>query len=273
MPFGRNPLILLSGSTMLVGGWLAWSHHQHDKAGSGSDSDWQKRTPAAARKIVDRPNPVPVAADRPAALPVAAPAAEPAGPAAADGPAAPADDGPGSSAPTVGAPDAATLENYYTGLFRRLNFTPEQVAQFRSLRDQAILDAVNALPPAERERLANSPAAIRQMMFTSDSTLDARVLQQFGDVVYTQYKQDQQTFPQRVTVDQFDQTLRAAGSGLSDEQANQLVLILAHTGVPGTKSDTSRISQDALNAAAAVLTPEQLLALQQFQTAQPPAQP
>ena len=111
------------------------------------------------------------------------------------------------------------------------------------------------------------------MMSTSDTTLDARVLQQFGDVVYTQYKQDQQTFPQRVTVDQFDQTLRAAGSGLSDEQANQLVLILAHTGIPGAKSDTSRISQDALNAAAAVLTPEQLLALQQFQAAQVPAQP
>ena len=212
--------------------------------------------------------------DRPA--PVRAPSepdpsatAAPSGTPTADAPVAavaPANDGSAAA-----ASEAAALENYYNGLFHRLSFTPEQVALFRSLRDQAILDAVNALPPAERERLAGNPAALRQMMSTSDTGLDARILQQFGDVVYAQYKQDQQTFPQRVTVDQFDQMLRTAGSGLSDEQANQLVQILARTESPGTNGAATRISPDALTAAAAVLTPEQLQVLQQFQAAQPPA--
>lgn len=271
MPFGRNPLILLSGLIMLVGGWFAWNHHRQDPsaaAAPSSNSDWQKRAPAVARKIVDRPSLARSAPETDAA-PAPVPAADALGPVAE-----PANDGvPANGSPSNPAPEAAVLENYYNGLFRRLNFTPEQVAQFRGLREQAILDAMNALSPAERERLSNNPAAVRQMMFTSDTGLDARILQQFGDVVYAQYRQDQQTFPQRVTVDQFDQTLRAAGSGLSDEQANQLVQILAHTEIPGAKTDFSRISADAMNAAAAVLTPEQLQALQQFQAAQQLAQP
>jgi hypothetical protein len=203
-------------------------------------------------------------------VPLAAPAADTSAPAVA-----PTNDGTSpASLPSAAASEAAALENYYSGLFRRLNFTPEQAALFRSLREQAILEAVNALvPPGERERIANDPAAIWQMMkaITSDPGLDARILQQFGDVVYAQYKQEQQTFPQRVTVDQFDQTLRAAGSGLNDEQANQLVQILARTEIPGTTANPARVNPDALNAAAAVLTPEQLQALQQFQAAQPPA--
>lgn len=253
---------------MLAGGWFAWRHHRQDTtsatASPSASSDWQKRPPAAARKIAASPV-------QPRSVPEigAPPSAEALAPVAA-----PANDGtPAANSSSTTAPDATALENYYNGLFHRLSFTPEQVALFRSLRDQAILDAVNALPPAERERLASNPATLRQMVFTSDTGLDARILQQFGDVVYTQYKQDQQTFPQRVTVDQFDQMLHSAGSGLSDEQANQLVQILAHTETSSPKSDTTRISPDALNAAAAVLTPEQLQALQQFQAAQPPVQP
>jgi hypothetical protein len=82
-----------------------------------------------------------------------------------------------------------------------------------------------------------------------------------------------QTFPQRIIVDQFDQTLRSAGSELSDEQASQLVQILAHNEQTGAKPEISRFSPDALAAAAAVLSAEQFQALQQFQTAQPPPQP
>lgn len=253
MPIGRNPLILLSGLIMLLGGWFAWNHHRQSAAAGSSlasNSDWQKRAPAPARKIAEHPNPMRSAPETESgALPAAAPSV--------DAPGIPAD--PGADAALAGnsAPDAATLETYYNNLFRRLNFTPEQIAQFRALREQAILDALNALPLEDRERLANSPAAMRQMTFNSPA-LEDHILQQFGDVVYAQYKQDRLTFSQRVTVDRFDQTLRASGSGLSDDQANQLVQIL-------TQTQTSNFSPEALNAAAAILTPEQLQALQHYQ--------
>ena len=252
---------------MLLGGWFAWNHHRQSSSAASitlSSSDWQKRTPAPARKIVDRPAPV---ASRPEAVPLSPPAAAP--------PEIATDATGEAGIAAASLPGTALIELYYRGLFRRLHFTPEQVSVFQNLQDAAFNDALNALPPAERDRLMNNPAAMRQMMFASDMgvEVDNRVLQQFGDVVSAQYKQDMQTFPQRIIVDQFDQTLRSAGSELSDEQASQLVQILAHNEQTGTKPETNRFSPDALAAAAAVLSAEQFQALQQFQAAQPPPQP
>lgn len=248
---------------MLLGGWFAWNHHRQDSSAAlanSSSSDWQKRPAAVTRKIVDHPAPI-------SSLPDTVPLPPPAG--ASPEPATDAAGEAGVAAAALSVPDAASIESYYRGLFRRLHFTPEQVAAFQNLQEAAFSDLLNTLSPAERERLNNSPAAVRQLMFTSDTGIDARVLQQFGDVVFAQYKQDMQTFPQRLVVDEFDRTLRTAGSELSDEQANQLVQILVHTETPGARTEASGISPDALNAAATVLTPEQFQALQQFQATQP----
>lgn len=259
-----------------AGAWLAWNHHrQGGEPGTplltlNQGSEWQKRAPAPARKItvntVQRPA-IPesgAAAAGEAAAPAGAAAANEPGAAPAESPAAGASNAP----PPSPTPDVAALEGYYAGLFRRLNLTADQVAQFKGFRDSAALDALNALPPGVREQLDSNPAAVRQMIAATEANLDAQVQAQFGDALYAQYKLDQQTFSQRVTVDQLEQSLRTGPSPLTDEQANQLVQILARTEAPGPKTLYSRITPDAVNQAATVLTQEQLLALQQLQQQQ-----
>ena len=269
LQLGKNRLIVIFGLIAVTGAWLAWNNARRNREAAAAaatlnlGSDWQKRAPAPPRKIPDRSLPAAAAlpASRAAKSPGATPSLGPAPGPALEAPPAEAANLPPTPSP---APTAETvaLESYYAGLFRRLNFSPDQVAQFRSLREEASLDALDALTPAERDQLATDPAIVRQVIMATESGLDTQIQSQFGDAIFARYKQDQQTFSQRVTIDQLEQSLRSGSAPLTDAQANQLVQILARTEAPGPKVLYSRITVETINEAAPLLTPEQLQALQ-----------
>jgi 23S rRNA maturation mini-RNase III len=276
--FGKNSIVVISALIAVAGGWLAWNSQQAKRPPlarlltASPGDEWQKRAPAPPRKINDSPVPPRPApsearagdgADRAGAN---EPAPDPAGGTGADAE-RPAD-GPGRDpAESTGAVMKA-LETYYNGLFHRLNLTSDQAAQLSSLHAAALANAVNALSPEDQDRLATNPAAFSQVIANVELGLDAQVLAQFGDAIYAQYKVEQQTFTQRTTVDRLEKNLSASPTPLTEDQANQLVQILARTEEPGVKSIYSRISAQTLTFAASVLSEPQLQELQQIQREQ-----
>ncbi|HWA10916.1 MAG TPA: hypothetical protein VG838_15860 [Opitutaceae bacterium] len=263
----------------IAGGWLAWNHRKAGEAAApagAAEAGWQKRAPAPARKIADTP--VRTAAAEPAAL-AAVPADAPAPPpAAAEAAATPPDAAPQPPIAALPVPpqiqaifasDGGLFSNYYNGLFRRLNFTPDQAAQFRGLLDNAVLDAVNALPPGGRDQLANNPELVSQVLAATEANLGTQLQAQFGDAVYQAYRQDRQTLPERMVVDQLQQTLQSSPTPLTDDEAALLVQILARTTPSAMRLPTgSRITPDTVSQASTVLGPEQLQALQALQQQQ-----
>jgi hypothetical protein len=277
---GKNSIIFLSALLALTGGWLAWHRHQANNellAGlliTNKDSGWQKRAPAPARKISD--SPVPLQASPAQAGPAPGEgmnqaeaknaAAENAGGEGAER----AADGPGKDPAETPVAMMKALEGYYAGLFRRLNLTPDQAAQFNSLHSAALANAMGALSPEEQNQLGTNPSAFAQLLANVEAGLDPQMLAQFGDAVYAQYKVEQQTFTQRTTIERLEQSLSASPTPLTDDQASQMVQILARTEEqgPGPKTIYSRISAQTLALATGLLSEPQLQALQQLQQQQ-----
>jgi hypothetical protein len=234
------------------------------------DDQWQKRAPAGTRKISETPG-RPQRAPTEVATGDTPPAAE-----AHDQP-ADAANAPDAAAPTTGGsrdPAESTggvmkaLEVYYNGLAHRLNLTAEQAAMLNNLHSVALANAVNALPPEDQARLATDPVAYSQVIASAETALDPQIQAQFGDVIFAQYKAEQQTFTQRTTVDRLERNLSASPAPLTEDQANQLVQILARTEEPGVKSIYSHITDQTLVLAAAVLSEPQLQEFQQIQREQ-----
>ena len=173
------------------------------------------------------------------------------------------------------------VDQRYTALINKLNLTPEQAEQFKNLialKMQSASDAANALVPTDPAQRPNLNL-IRQTVANIENGAVAQIQAQFGDTAAAQYKQYQQTFPQRNTVDQLSASLAASGSPLSEAQATQLVDILAQTAPPMPRGGIgtivgagmnyhSRITSQALSAATGVLSADQLTALQQLQKQQ-----
>jgi hypothetical protein len=172
----------------------------------------------------------------------------------------------------------ALVDARYAALFKQLNLTPGQTEQLRLLlaaRIQAMSGAGAALTPQDPSQRVDM-ATLRQAVANAEAGVNAQIESQFGDAVYAQFQQYQQTFPQRNTVNQLSQMLSGSDAALTDDQANQLVQILVQTEVPqgrggpgrvidGGINMHSRISAQTINAATTLLSPPQLQALQQLQ--------
>jgi hypothetical protein len=173
------------------------------------------------------------------------------------------------------------VDQRYAALINKLNLTPEQAEQFKNLialKMQAASDAANALVPTDPAQRPDLNL-IRQTVANIENGALAQIQAQFGDTPAAQYKQYQQTFPQRNTVDQLSASLAASGTPLNEAQAAQLVDILAQTAPPmprggigtiltGGMNYHSRITPEAVTAATGVLSADQLAAFQRLQKQQ-----
>jgi hypothetical protein len=173
------------------------------------------------------------------------------------------------------------VDHRYAALINKLNLTPEQAEQFKNLialKMRAASDAANALVPTDPAQRPDLNL-IRQTVANIENGAVAQIQAQFGDTAAAQYKQYQQTFPQRNTVDQLSASLAASRSPLSEAQATQLADILAQTAPPmprggigtilgGGMNYHSRITPQALSAATGVLSADQLAAFQRLQKQQ-----
>jgi hypothetical protein len=179
------------------------------------------------------------------------------------------------------------LDTVYAALFKALNLSPQQLDQLKTLmvqRQQAAMDAMQAA----RDQGINprtDPDVFRQAIAQAQATVDSQIQATLGDTAYAQYQQYQQTLPQRATVNQLQQSLSYTPTPLSDDQANQLIQILAQTspqpqgvgagafamagpmgGPPGAGG--ARVTDQAVTLAQGVLSGPQVQALQQIQQQQ-----
>ena len=184
------------------------------------------------------------------------------------------------------------ISQTYGPLFKALNLSPEQLAQFQSLladKQQAMMDVMQAA----REQGINpraDPDGFKTLVNQAVAQVDQNIQQTLGDAAFQQYQQYQQTLPERNTVNSLEQSLAYTQTPLTDDQANQLVGLLAQyqpqragNGTSGTNNGgdggpgifslmngggTARVTNDALTQASGILSPQQLAALQQIQLQQ-----
>jgi hypothetical protein len=298
---GKNYLIFLLAVLAIAGGALAWSQHlqnlelgahvadpaeradleARNKALLDQNKGLQAQIGALQEQILTLTAQVQEAADQKkmaALMPgaesagtnVAAPAMAGQQPAANDAP-----------VPVTPLQLRAMVDQRYAALISKLNLTPEQAEQFKNLialKMQSASDAATALVPTDPATRPNLPL-IRQTVANIETNAVAQIQAQFGDAAATQYKQYQQTFPQRNTIDQLAASLKTGQTPLTDDQAAQMLDILTQTAPPmprggvgtilsGGMNYHSRITPQALTAAAGVLSSEQLAALQQIQKQQ-----
>jgi hypothetical protein len=184
------------------------------------------------------------------------------------------------------------INQTYGALFKELNLSPEQLAQFQSLladKQQALMDVMQAA----REQGINpraDPDGFKSLVNQALAQVDQNIQQTLGDAAYQQYQQYQQTLPERNTVNSLEQSLAYSQTPLTDDQQNQLIALLAQNqpqragnGTAGTTNGgdggpsiyslmngggTARVTNDALAQAQGILTSQQLAALQQIQAQQ-----
>ena len=186
----------------------------------------------------------------------------------------------------------ARLSQTYGPLYKALNLSPDQLAQFQTLladKQQAMMDVM----AAAREQGINprtDPDGFKSLMSQAVSQADANIQQALGDAAYQQYQQYQQTLPERNVVNSLQQQLSYTQTPLTDDEANQMISLLAQNqpqragnGTAGTGNGgdagpnpmslmngggTARVTNDAISQASGVLSAPQVAALQQIQLQQ-----
>jgi hypothetical protein len=184
------------------------------------------------------------------------------------------------------------ISQTYGPLFKALNLSPEQLAQFQSLlgdKQQALMDVMQAA----REQGLNpraDPDGFKTLVNQAVAQVDQNIQQTLGDAAFQQYQQYQQTLPERNTVNSLQQSLAYTQTPLTDDQENQLIALLAQyqpqragNGTAGTSNGadggpnifslmngggTARVTNDALSQASGILSSQQVSALQQIQQQQ-----
>jgi hypothetical protein len=184
------------------------------------------------------------------------------------------------------------LSETYGPLFKSLNLTPDQLAQFQTLladKQQALMDTLQAA----RDQGINprtDPDGFKTLVNQATSQVDATIQQQLGDAGYQQYQQYQQTLPERNTVNALTQQLSYTQTPLTDDEANAMVQLLAQNqpqragnGTSGTTNGgdggpnlaallngggNAKITPESVTAAQGILSAPQMAVLQQVQAQQ-----
>jgi hypothetical protein len=184
------------------------------------------------------------------------------------------------------------LSQTYGPLFKQLNLSPDQLAQFQSLlsdKQQALMDVMQAA----REQGINpreDPDGFKTLVGQAVTQADNAIQQALGDGAYQQYQAYQQTLPERNTVNTLQQQLSYTQTPLTDDQANAMIALLQQDqpqrsggGTAGTGSGgdsgpspmsllngggNAKVTNDAVTQASSILTAPQVSVLQQIQQQQ-----
>ncbi|ACB76278.1 hypothetical protein [Opitutus terrae] len=258
MHSAKNYLLVALVLTTAGGAALAWRQHlelvklRAAALDPKERADWQQRLWAAEKRRTELEQQLAASSSAPAARDEAAE------------PAASADEPPGVPSVRGGARGAgfnrfaavmdqpqvqqlmalqhkAALDSRYAGLFKRLGLSPAQLDQFKNLlveKNTAMMDVMMAA----REQGLNprrDRAAVDQLVAEANTDIDSNIRAVLGETGFTDYKNYEQTLPQRATVNQLEQRLSYSTTPLTAEQSEQLVQILAAN---QTTTSTSRAS-------------------------------
>jgi hypothetical protein len=192
------------------------------------------------------------------------------------------------------AQQKARLDDRYAALFRRLNLTPAQVDQFKSLLVDRQASRMDVMAAARNEGLSGreSRGEIAELMEQTMAEVNQGIRALLGDAGYAQFEQFERTAPQRAVVGQVEARLSYSSTPLTAAQSDALVRILAETGGTPERFQTAgqivmmgagatggapivtpmgsgpSITDTAIARAQGVLTPSQIEALRQVQSEQ-----
>jgi hypothetical protein len=184
------------------------------------------------------------------------------------------------------------INQTYGALFKQLNLTPDQLAQFQGMladKQQALMDVMQAA----REQGINpreDPDGFKTLVNQALTQTDAQIEQALGPADYAQYQQYQQTLPERNVVSTLQQQLGYSQTPLSDDQASAMISLLAQNqpvrsggGTAGTGNGgeggpgpmalmngggNAKVTDATLAQASGILSAPQVAALQQIQEQQ-----
>jgi hypothetical protein len=88
------------------------------------------------------------------------------------------------------------------------------------------MDVMSAASQQGLDMMKDGPA-LRQSMLDAQAEVDAQIKTLLGDQGYAEYQNYQQTLPQRGIANRLQQSLSYTSTPLSDDQASQLIQILA----------------------------------------------
>lgn len=123
----------------------------------------------------------------------------------------------------------AGLDGRYASLFRKLNLSPAELDNFKTLlvdKQSAIMDVMAAARTHGMTGRENRDE-IRLLVEDTQAEIDGNIRTTLGDAAYAEYKNYETTLPQRGIVSQLEQRLSYTPTPLNDTQAEQLVQILA----------------------------------------------
>lgn len=186
----------------------------------------------------------------------------------------------------------AVLDSRYASLFKNLNLAPAQLDQFKNLLVEKQTSMMDVLAAARAQGInpRSDPQAFKQMITDAQGEIDNSIKSALGEVGYAQYKNYEQTGPQRNTVSQLEQRLSYTSTPLSTTQSDQMIAILASTTTPQKPGDqqgrnlafmggpggaqtffggnTAKITDATITQSQGVLAADQVAALKQLQQEQ-----
>ena len=172
---------------------------------------------------------------------------------------------------------SAIVQTRYGALFKALELPPEQLARLRSLlteRQQAAADAANAALINGLNPTRDLPT-IHQVIEQAQATVDENIRNELGEPVYAACREVDRTLSERNSVGDFARVLAAAQDPLGPEQEMKILQILKMFPAATPPPDVERaifdgiktranISDEAVTAAAKILSPHQLALLQEL---------
>ena len=123
------------------------------------------------------------------------------------------------------------LNARYGALFKKLALSPEKLAQFQSLladKQSIPMDVMTAAIQQGIDPMQN-PQEFRQLVQNAQTEIEEKIKAALDPASYAQYQNYVQTEPQRMVVNQLQQSLSYTDTPLTTAQTDQLMQILADT--------------------------------------------
>jgi hypothetical protein len=142
------------------------------------------------------------------------------------------------------------LDTRYASLFKSLNLSPAQLEKFKNLLVERQTSMMDVFTAAREQGIdpRRDPEGFRSLVTSTQADIDASIKAAVGDDAFKQYKNFEQTMPQRATTDQLSQRLSYTATPLTAEQSASMVKILSQTAPQRTPGANSQ----ALNASVVV---------------------
>ena len=139
------------------------------------------------------------------------------------------------------------LDARYASLFKSLNLPPAQLEKFKNLLVERQTSMMDVFTAAREQGIdpRRDPDGFRSLVESTQADIDASIKAAVGDDAFKQYKNFEQTMPQRATTDQLGQRLSYTATPLTAEQSASMVKILSQTApqrTPGANGQASTTS-------------------------------